>query len=84
MSSCTEHFRFSEYPRVKLGLVHLDRKRPWPSCKNPDTGNEWSVDMKKKMLDILESLDFTDLYRTDEQVRVNDDRFVHKNEQKMS
>ena len=75
--SCTESFRFVEYPRVRVGLVHLDRKRPWPSCQNPETGNEWSADMKSRMIGILESLDFVDLFRTDEKVRVNDDRSVN-------
>ena len=40
------------------------------------TGNEWSADMKSRMIGILESLDFVDLFRTDEKVRVNDDRSV--------
>ena len=53
MCSCTEEMRFAEFPLVKVGLVHLDRKRPWPSSLNPETGREWSVDMKDKMLEIL-------------------------------
>ena len=32
--------------------------------------------MKSRMIGILESLDFVDLFRTDEKVRVNDDRSV--------
>jgi hypothetical protein len=27
--------------------------RPWPSCINPETGNEWAHDMKEKVLHIL-------------------------------
>ena len=71
--SCCEVFRYAEYPRIKVGLLHLDRKRPWPSCKNPETGNEWAADMKERMVKVLDSTGF-EVYRTDLQVRVDDDR----------
>jgi len=71
--SCCERFRFSEYPEIKVGLVHLDRKRPWPTCQNPETGREWSVDMKTKMLELLADTPFT-LFTTHQHVTINDDR----------
>jgi len=69
--------RFETHPQVRVGLVHLDRKRPWPSCINPDTGNEWGVDMKEKMVSVLESL-YPDLIRSDHEVKVNDDPSLRK------
>ena len=65
-------FRYDEYPVVKVGLVHLDRKRPWPSCVNPETGHQWSDDVKTKMLDILTNTGHP-LLRSDQVVSVNDD-----------
>ena len=65
-------FRFDEVPAVKVGLIHLDRKRPWPSCLNPETGRQWSVDMKTRMLELLASSGHT-LVRSDEVVTVSDD-----------
>merc|ERR1711892_495673 len=65
-------FRFSEFPAVRIGLIHLDRKRPWPSCVNPETGNQWSDDMKKKMVDILNKSGREE-FRSDEDVKVDDD-----------
>ena len=72
MCACTEEMRFTEFPRVKVGLVHLDRKRPWPSSLNPETGREWRVDMKTRMLEILESSGHS-VVRSDMRVTVNDD-----------
>jgi len=51
-----EQHRFSVTPGpIRLGLVHLSRKRPWPSCLNPDTGREWWEDMKEKILATLDA-----------------------------
>ena len=72
MCACTEEMRFTEFPRVKVGLVHLDRKRPWPSCVNPETGEQWSEDVKRRMLEILENTGHQ-LLRSDQHVTVNDD-----------
>jgi len=71
-------FRFSEYPQVKVGLIHLARKRPWPSCLNPETGNQWSEDMKEKMLGILHKVTGGTLYRSDLEVQVDDDPSLRK------
>ena len=64
--------RFAEFPLVKVGLVHLDRKRAWPSSLNPETGREWSLDMKDKMLEILSKTNHS-IYRSDLEVKVDDD-----------
>ena len=72
--SCCEIFRYEEYPRIRVGFLHLDRKRPWPSCLNPETGNQWSADMKAAMLEVLDGTGF-EVLRTDQQVVVNDDRW---------
>ena len=45
--------RYQVHPKLKIGLVHLERKRPWPSCKNPEMGNEWSKDLKQGVLNLL-------------------------------
>ena len=42
-------FRFMVKPKIKVGVITLQRKRPWPSCPNPNTGKEWSQDMKGNM-----------------------------------
>ena len=65
-------FRFQEVPSLRIGLVHLDRKRPWPSCVNPETGRQWGEDMKTRMLEILESSGHS-VVRSDMRVTVNDD-----------
>ena len=65
-------FRFEVKPKVKVGLLHLERKRPWPSCPNPETGNQWSDDMKTKMIDVLEKSEY-EVYRVDKEVKVDDD-----------
>jgi hypothetical protein len=36
--------------------------RPWPSCVNPETGNQWADDMKTKVVEILANTEFQ-LYR---------------------
>merc|ERR1711892_1388206 len=65
-------FRFTEYPDVRVGLIHLDRKRPWPSCVNPETGNQWADDVKEKMVEILNKSG-RKVFRSDEEVKVDDD-----------
>ena len=76
MTSITEgpcgKFRFEDVPRLKIGLVHLDRKRPWPVAINPETGREWRVDMKQRMLDILDKSGHS-VVRSDMRVTVSDD-----------
>ena len=76
MTSITEgpcgKFRFEDVPRLKIGLVHLDRKRPWPVAINPETGREWRVDMKQRMLDILDRSGHS-VVRSDMRVTVSDD-----------
>lgn len=67
-------FRFQEYPDIRIGLVALERKRPWPSCQNPKTGNQWSDDMKEQILQILNNLPFQ-VFRSDLEIanKVDDD-----------
>ena len=38
------------------------RKRPWPSCPNPETGNEWSQDMKENIISVLKNTTFDVVY----------------------
>jgi len=76
MNKC-EEFRFLEVPCVKIGLIHLDRKRPWPSSINPETGREWSLDVKTRMLEILDNSGFS-VHRSDNEVTVNDDPSLRK------
>jgi len=71
-------FRFAEFPDVRIGLVHLDRKRPWPSCVNPATGNQWADDMKVQMVEILERVSTKELFRSDKQIKVEDDQSLRK------
>ena len=68
--------RYQVHPKLKIGLVHLERKRPWPSCKNPETGNEWSVDMKQRILNLLSRYD--EVVRIDQAVKADEDREVRK------
>ena len=43
-------FRYQVVPTpITLGLLFLERKRPWPKCTNPETGNQWGDDMKQKV-----------------------------------
>lgn len=65
-------FRFTDYPKKKVGLLHLERKRPWPSCPNPETGNQWSEDMKTKIVDIVSQAKF-EVFRADQNTKVDDD-----------
>jgi hypothetical protein len=51
-------FRFHLEPKIKVGLITLQRKRPWPSCPNPATGRQWSDDMKVAIIRILEKTPF--------------------------
>eukprot|EP01065_Artemidia_motanka_P000824 TRINITY_DN10390_c0_g1_i1.p1 TRINITY_DN10390_c0_g1~~TRINITY_DN10390_c0_g1_i1.p1 ORF type:complete len:488 (+),score=145.84 TRINITY_DN10390_c0_g1_i1:86-1549(+) len=46
-------FRYEVCPSVTVALLVLDRKRPWPSCKNPDTGREWRDDMLGQVQRVL-------------------------------
>ena len=62
---------------MKVGLLHLERKRPWPSCINEKTGNEWSVDMKAKIVDIVGKL-FDEVVRIDNSIKVDDDPSLRK------
>ena len=50
---CCGKFRFQIYPKIKVGLLTLQRKRPWPSCPNPKTGNQWSHDMKNEIRSLV-------------------------------
>jgi hypothetical protein len=45
-------FRFEVIPDIRVGVVHLERLRPWPACTNPDTGRQWSQDMKDKIFEV--------------------------------
>lgn len=66
-------FRFHVVPHIKVGLVHLERKRAWPSAVNPATGNQWSDDMKKKIVEVLGQTDF-EVFRVDQEVKVDEDK----------
>lgn len=50
----------------------MERKRPWPSCPNPETGNQWSEDMKTKIVDIVSQAKF-EVFRADQNTKVDDD-----------
>ncbi|TRY70417.1 hypothetical protein TCAL_16408 [Tigriopus californicus] len=65
-------FRYKDYPHKKVALIHLERKRPWPSCPNPETGNQWSEDMKSKIVDIVSKGKF-EVFRADQKTKVDDD-----------
>ena len=65
-------FRFQVTPSVKVGWIHLERKRPWPSCVNPETGNQWSHDMKEKIMEIIHKLPFR-VSSVESVGKVNDD-----------
>jgi len=51
-------FRFQVKPSILVGILYLDRRRPWPSVKNPETGNEWSDDMRSSIRNILKKTRF--------------------------
>ena len=43
-------FRFQVIPDpITVGVLFLERKRPWPKCTNPETGKQWGDDMKQKV-----------------------------------
>ena len=65
-------FRFQVTPSVKVGWIHLERKRPWPSCVNPETGNQWGHDMKEKIMEIIHKLPFR-VSSVESVGKVNDD-----------
>ena len=70
-------FRFEVIPNVKVGVITLQRKRPWPSCPNPETGNQWSADMRQKIVEILQSTPFQVIYAPQE-IQVVDDPSLRK------
>ncbi len=49
--------RLRVHPRLRLGLLHLGRKRPWPECPNPETGNQWSDDMRDRVVRTLTKME---------------------------
>ena len=65
-------FRFEVRPSVKVGVITLQRKRPWPSCPNPETGNEWSQDMKENVVKVLKNTTF-DVAYAPKNIQVVDD-----------
>ena len=65
-------FRFEVNPKIKVGVITLQRKRPWPSCPNPETGNQWSVDMKTNIVQVLGKTPFEIVYAPND-VQVVDD-----------
>ena len=68
-------FRFEVTPKIKVGLVTLQRKRPWPSCINPQTGNQWSEDMKNEIIKIINKTPF-EITFADENLPVVDDSSI--------
>ena len=62
-NSCIEsgpcgRFRYQVVPDpITVGLIFMERKRPWPQCTNPETGNQWCDDMKQKVKYISVNLD---------------------------
>jgi hypothetical protein len=45
-------FRYQVVPDVRVGVVHLERQRPWPEARNPETGRLWGHDMKDKIFEV--------------------------------
>ena len=68
-------FRFVVTPKIKVGLVTLQRKRPWPSCINPKTGNQWSEDMKNEIVKIINKTPF-EITFADENLLIADDSSI--------
>lgn len=68
-------FRFEVTPKIKVGLVTLQRKRPWPSCINPGTGNQWSEDMKCEIVKMINKTPF-EITFADENLTVADDSSI--------
>jgi len=58
-------------------VITLQRKRPWPSCPNPDTGNQWSDDMKVEIQQTLQKTPFEVIYAP-EDIQVVDDPSLRK------
>jgi len=76
-ASPCERFRYAILPSVKVGVVTLQRKRPWPSCPNPATGNQWSDDMKSQIVKVLEQTPFKVSYAP-QGIQVVDDPSLRK------
>ena len=70
-------FRFVVTPHVKVGVITLQRKRPWPSCPNPSTGNQWSEDMRTQIRQTLAQTPFEVIYAP-EDIQVVDDPSLRK------
>ena len=70
-------FRFQIKPKIKVGVLTLQRKRPWPSCPNPETGNQWSQDMKNEIEKMLMKTPFEVTFASDD-VQIVDDPSVRK------
>ena len=71
-------FRFSVSPAVKVGVITLQRKRPWPSCPNPGTGRQWAHDMKDQIVQIFERAPFEEVVFSPEDIKVVDDPSLRK------
>lgn len=70
--------RFEVVPRVKVGVLTLQRKRPWPSCPNPQTGNQWSQDMKDKVVEVLDQQTRFQVVYAPQDIQVVDDASLRK------
>ena len=70
-------FRFQIKPKIKVGVLTLQRKRPWPSCPNPETGNQWSQDMKSEIEKMLMKTPFEVTFAS-ENIQIVDDPSVRK------
>ena len=75
-SNSTDTFVDENIP-VKVGVITLQRKRPWPSCPNPATGNQWSDDMKVQIQQTLSRTPFDVIYAP-EDIQVVDDPSLRK------
>ena len=70
-------FRFQIKPKIKVGVLTLQRKRPWPSCPNPETGNQWSQDMKSEIEKMLMKTPFEVTFAS-ENIQIFDDPSLRK------
>ena len=70
-------FRFQIKPKIKVGVLTLQRKRPWPSCPNPETGNQWSQDMKSEIEKMLMKTPFEVTFAS-ENIQIVDDPSLRK------
>eukprot|EP00298_Acanthocystis_sp_HF-20_P000051 c10055_g1_i1.p1 GENE.c10055_g1_i1~~c10055_g1_i1.p1 ORF type:complete len:483 (+),score=196.43 c10055_g1_i1:33-1451(+) len=66
-----EEFRFKDTHLIRLGVIRLSRKRPWGSCINPETKNEWKDDMDSEIVKILQKNKGLEVFFTT--TRPNDD-----------